>query len=134
MAGMNDTEALFERYLEAQRNKDLDGLEALWHSDGRGIHPLRPDRGWHGAATNRRLWAAMWEGNPDGRFEVVASAVTPERIFLEARIELPDGTLVPSVTVFEVEDGKFRECRVYTDIPKHDGVRIDDFIADPQQA
>jgi hypothetical protein len=128
---VHDTAELFERYLQAQRAKDLDALASLWHEDCVGIHPLRPDRGWRGVDANRRLWASIWESNPDGRFEVVASAVTPDRIFLEASIELPDGTMVPSITVFEVDDGKFRECRVYTDLPKRDGVPIDEFIVDP---
>jgi hypothetical protein len=128
---VGDADELFERYLAAQRAKDLDGLRVLWHDDSVGIHPLRPDRGWRGNDTNQRLWATMWESNPDARFEVVSSSVTPERVFLEARMELPDGTIVPSVTIFEIEDGKFRECRVYTDLPKRDGVPIDQFIADP---
>jgi hypothetical protein len=128
---MDDTSALFERYLQAQRAKDLRALGELWHADCVGIHPLRPDRGWQGLDANLRLWARIWGANPDGRFEVVSSALTPERIYLEARIELPDGTTVPSVTVFEVEDGKFRECRVYTDLPRRDDVAIDEFIDDP---
>jgi hypothetical protein len=44
-------------------------------------------------------------------------------------IELPDGTIIPSVNGFEVEDGRVRRARVYTDVPARDGVGIDAFIS-----
>ncbi|MBO0731576.1 MAG: nuclear transport factor 2 family protein [Acidimicrobiaceae bacterium] len=124
-----DTMAVFEKYLAASRAKDIDAMAACWHPDGKGIHPLRPDRGWRGREMFRRVWTLMWEDNPTARYEVVSTAVTDDRFFLEARMELPDGTTIPSVNVFEVEDGLIREVRVYTDMPASDGVSIDRFIS-----
>ena len=125
---MGDTAGLLERYLQASQNKDIDAMASCWHEDGRGVHPLRPNRGWQGLDAFRRVWTRMWEHNPTGRYEVVSTASAPDCFFLEARIELPDGRVVPSVNVFMVESGKIREVRVYTDIPVEDGVAIDDFI------
>jgi hypothetical protein len=40
---------------------------------------------------------------------------------------MADGTLVPCMNIFEVEDGKIRRGRVYTDRPTRDGMSIDAF-------
>jgi ketosteroid isomerase-like protein len=125
---MDDTADLLERYLRASQRKDIDAMAACWHEDCEGIHPLRPNRGWQGLDAFRRVWTRTWEHNPTGRYEVVSTAAAPGCFFLEARIELPDGRVVPSVNVFTVESGKIRQVRVYTDIPAEDGVAIDDFI------
>ncbi len=128
-AGSVDVSALLQRYLDASQNKDVDAMAACWHEDCEGIHPLRPDRGWRGIDGFRRVWARMWETNPTARYEVVSTSVSDDHFYLEARIELPDGTLLPSVNVFDVDGGKIRRVRVYTDMPARDGVAIDDFIA-----
>jgi ketosteroid isomerase-like protein len=125
---MDDTARLLERYLKASQNKDIDAMASCWHEDCEGVHPLRPNRGWQGLDAFRRVWTRMWEHNPTGRYEVVSTASAPDCFFIEARIELPDGRVVPSVNVFMVENGKIRQVRVYTDIPAEDGVAIDDFI------
>jgi hypothetical protein len=36
--------------------------------------------------------------------------------------------VVPCVSVFEVEDGQIRRARVYTDVPRHDGVSMDSWV------
>jgi ketosteroid isomerase-like protein len=125
---MDETNALFEKYLAASQNRDIDAMAACWHDDAEGIHPLRPDRGWHGIDGFRRVWTRMWENNPTGRYEVISAATTEGRFYIEAVIELPDGTAIPSVNIFEVDSGKIRQVRVYTDVPSRDGVAIDDFI------
>jgi hypothetical protein len=38
--------------------------------------------------------------------------------------------VIPCVTVFEVEDGMFRRARVYTDVPTHDGLSMNDWVVD----
>jgi SnoaL-like domain len=126
---MSATE-LYQRYIKAQRDRDITALMTCWHSDAVGIHPMRPDRGWEGVEANERIWLRMWQDNPNGTYEVVAVAITDERIFLETRISLPDGTIVPGVTILEVSGDKFSECRVYADIPVRDGVGIEVFSFD----
>lgn len=126
---MHDTAALAEAYIDASKRKDLEAMASCWHEDCEGIHPLRPDRRWEGRDGFLRVWSRMWAENPAGGYEVVSLGVTPERFFLEARIQLPDGTVVPSVNVFEVDGARIRQVRVYGDVPRRDGVAIDDFIS-----
>ncbi len=127
---MDDASALLERYLKAQEDKDLDALVSCWHTDVEVEHPMRPDRNWRGLDTYRRQWALIWERSPHSRFEVVSSAVVGDRVYLEALTEMSDGTMVPHMNILEVEDGKIRRARVYTDKPRRDGVDIDGFADD----
>lgn len=129
---MCSTTALFEKYLNASKSKDIETMASCWHDDCAGIHPLRPDRGWQGIDGFRRVWSRMWDSNPEARYEVISTALTDDHFYIEASIELPDGTMIPSVNVFEVEDGKIRRVRVYTDLPARDGVAIDDFISNTE--
>jgi hypothetical protein len=126
---MDGTADLLGRYLEASLRKDLEAMASCWHDDGEGIYPLRPDREWRGMDGFRRVWSRMWDQNPGSRYEVLATGAGAAHFFIEARIELPDGNLVPSVNVFEVTDGKIKTVRVYADLPTRDGVAIDDFIS-----
>lgn len=127
---MNDANAVLQRYLKAQEDRDLDALVSCWHTDVEVVHPLRPDRSWRGSDTYRRQWARIWEGNPTSRFEVVSTAVVGNRIYLETSIEHADGTMVPNMNILEVEDGKIRRGRAYTDKPVRDGVDMDGFVRD----
>ncbi len=125
---MNDAAAVLRRYLQAQQDKDIDALVSCWHPDIEAVHPLRPDRSWHGVDTYRRAWSRIWEQNPRSRFEVVSSAVVGDRIYLEALVEHGDGTMVPSMNILEVEGGQIRRARVYTDTPMRDGMDMDRFV------
>jgi limonene-1,2-epoxide hydrolase len=124
---MTQAEALLDRYLQAQRDKDLDALVSCWHPAVEIVHPMRPDRNWSGLDTYRRQWALIWERTPDSRFEVISTATVGDRVYLEALTEMSDGTMVPHMNIFEIEDGMIRRGRVYTDKPTHDGVDIDGF-------
>jgi ketosteroid isomerase-like protein len=124
---MDEAEAVLARYLKAQEDKDLDALVSCWHADIEAVHPLRPDRSWHGRETYHRQWARIWEHNPKSRFEVISAAVVGSRIYLDALVEHGDGTMVPCMNVLEVEDGQIRRARVFTDVPVHDGASMDDF-------
>jgi ketosteroid isomerase-like protein len=127
---VDDASALLERYLKAQEDKDLDALVSCWHTDVEVVHPMRPDRNWRGLDTYRRQWALIWERTPHSRFVVVSTAVVGDRVYLEALTEMSDGTMVPHMNIFEIEDGIIRRARVYTDKPTHDGVDIDQFADD----
>jgi ketosteroid isomerase-like protein len=124
----DDATAVLRRYLKAQQDKDLDALVSCWHPDIEVTHPMRPDRNWSGLDTYRRAWARIWEVNPRSRFEVISTAVSENRIYLEALVEHADGTMMPNMNILEVEDGKIRRGRVYTDRPMRDGVDMDNFV------
>jgi len=126
----DDAARVLQRYLKAQEDKDLDSLVSCWHPDVEVVHPLRPDRSWHGAETYRQAWALIWESNPQSRFDVVSADVVGNRIYLEAYVEHADGTMIPSMNILEVEGGRIRRGRVYTDRPVLDGVLLDDFVRD----
>jgi ketosteroid isomerase-like protein len=127
---MDDAAAVLSRYFDAQRDKDLESLVSCWHPDIEAVHPLRPDRSWKGLETYRRAWARIWESNPNSRFEVLSSEVVGNRIYLEALVEHADGTMVPNLNILEVQDGKIRRARVYTDVPVRDGLDMDGFVED----
>ncbi len=124
---MDDAQEVLARYLKAQQDKDLEALVSCWHADIEAVHPMRPDRSWRGQDTYRRQWTRIWEHQPNSRFEVVSTDVVGNRIYLDASIEHGDGTMVPCMTILDVEDGQIRRARVYTDIPVHDGTSMDDF-------
>jgi ketosteroid isomerase-like protein len=126
----DDAETVLRRYLKAQEDKDLEALMSCWHSDVEVTHPMRPDLSWRGLETYRRAWARIWEINPHSRFEVVSTAVAGNCIYLEALVEHADGTMVPNMNILEVEDGKIRRGRVYTDRPTRDGVSMNAFVRD----
>jgi limonene-1,2-epoxide hydrolase len=125
---VDDASAVLSRYLKAQEDKDLEALVSCWHASVETFHPLRPDRSWKGVDTYRRAWARIWDNNPRSRFEVVSSGVVGNRIYLEALVEHADGTMVPNMNILEVEDGKIRRARVYTDVPQRDGINMDTFV------
>jgi ketosteroid isomerase-like protein len=127
---VDDAAAVLSRYLRSQSTKDLDGLVSCWHDDVEVVHPLRPDRSWQGIDTYRRAWARIWANNPESRFEVLSADVVGDRIYLEALVEHADGTMVPNMNILEVEGGKIRRARVYTDVPRRDGVSLDTFVED----
>jgi ketosteroid isomerase-like protein len=125
---VDDASAVLRRYLKAQEDKDLEALVSCWHPGVETVHPLRPDRSWQGVDTYRRAWARIWDNNPRSRFELVSSGVVGNRIYLEALVEHADGTMVPNMNILEVEDGKIRRARVYTDVPQRDGINMDTFV------
>ena len=126
----DDAESVLRRYLEAQEDKDLEALVSCWHPDVEVTHPMRPDLSWRGLNTYRGAWARIWEANPHSRFEVVSTAISGNRIYLEALVEHADGTMMPNMNILEVENGKIRRGRVYTDRPTRDGVSMNAFVRD----
>lgn len=126
---MSDTAALLQGYLEASIAKDIDAMATFWHDDCEGIYPLRPGRRWEGIDGFREVWTRMWEHNPGGLYEVVSTGSGPDCFYIEARIQLPNSTLIPSVNAFDVEGGKIRRVRVYADVPRPDDGGIEQFIS-----
>jgi limonene-1,2-epoxide hydrolase len=122
-------EACLQRYIKAQEDFDLETLVSCWHPDVEIEHPLRPDRSWKGRETYRQVWSRQWKTGGH-RNEIISTAVVGNRVYLEAVVQHGDGTRVPNMNVFEIEDGMIRRGRVYTDVPTHDGVGITDFARD----
>jgi ketosteroid isomerase-like protein len=124
---VSEAEALLQRYLKAQADKDLDALVSCWHPDVYIEHPMRPDRNWSGLDTYRATWAMIWRLTPDSRFDVVSAAAIGDTVYLEALTEMSDGTMIPHMNVFTIKDGKIWRGRVYTDKPRSDGMSIEGY-------
>ncbi len=124
----DDATLVLQRYLKAQEDKDLDALVSCCDPDVEVVHPLRPDRSWRGVETYRQAWALIRERNRESRFEVVSADVVGNRIYIEAYVEHADGTMMPSMNILEVADGRIRRGRVFTDRLVLDGVPLGDFV------
>lgn len=125
---MDEAKAVLERYIKAQEEGDIEALVSCWHPEVEAVHPLRPDRSWQGRESYRRFWARQWSGSRRGRNTILIAEAVGSRIFLEGVTEHEDGTLVPNMNIFEIEDGMIRRARVYTDVPRSDGVSMDAFV------
>jgi hypothetical protein len=124
---LSDAEDVLRRYVNAKEERDLEALVACWADDIEAYHPLRPDRSWRGIDTYRRAWAAILS-NPEVPFELVHADVVGNRIYSETLTHHNDGRVVPCFSILEVENGKIRRARVYTDVPRHDGKSMDDWV------
>jgi hypothetical protein len=125
---MSEAEDVLRKYLKAQEDKDLESLVSCWADDIEAFHPLRPDRSWRGIDTYRRAWTRIYETQPNGRFDVLSADVVGNRIYLDILMEHGDGTMIPCMNIMEVENGKIRRVRVYTDVPTSDGQSMDNFV------
>ena len=126
---MDDAEAVLARFVKGQQEMDLDLLVSCWHEDCEVTHPLRPARSWRGAETFRQVTARIWANKPDRHWSLVASAVVGDTIFLETVTEHAEG-VTPLMGIMEVEDGKIRRGRMYTDNPINDGASMTEWVSD----
>ena len=125
---MKNAAAVLQRLVEALGAHDVDAAVSCWHTDVDVFHPLRPDRSYVGAAAFGRAVARSWAQTPPPAWELVSSGVVGDRIYLETLITRADGTATPCVSVLEVEEGKIRRGRIYTDVVVRDGVSMDSFV------
>jgi limonene-1,2-epoxide hydrolase len=125
-----DAAEVLARFVRGQQEMDLDLVVSCWHDDVEVEHPLRPDRSWKGADTFRTVTARIWSQNPERHWRLVASAIDGNTIFLETVTEHADGSVTPLMGIMEVEDGKIRRGRMYTDRPTRDGFSMVDWVRD----
>lgn len=109
--------AVGERLVAAMNAHDLDAFVALFHDDYRSEHPAHPGRAFAGSETVRANWRAMFEGVPDLRCDVVASAEDDTRSWIELRIHgtrVDGGALdLRGVVVSELRAGRIASARLY---------------------
>jgi limonene-1,2-epoxide hydrolase len=125
---MTDAETFLQRYVTAMNDKDLDALVSCWHTDVETTHLLHPDRSWRGADLYRRWMGQIFASNPGAHMEIQATAISGNTVFIESVTLHGDGSRTPCVGIFELEDGKVRRARVYTDVPSSDGVNMAAFV------
>jgi limonene-1,2-epoxide hydrolase len=125
---MTDAEAFLDQYVTSMTNKDLDTLVACWHPDAEATHLLHPDRSWSGADFYRKMMGQIFASNAGAHMEIQASAISGNTVFIESVTLHGDGSRTPCVGIFELEDGRVRHARVYTDVPSSDGVKMEQFV------
>jgi hypothetical protein len=124
----DDPETILQRLIKGHEEKDLEAVMSCWHPDIEAVHPMRPDRSWKGAETFRRFQKQIWDTDPDQHYRIVSCGVIGNVLYVESLTGHKDGTLVPCVSIQEVENGKVRRMRVYTDSPRHDGISMNAWV------
>jgi hypothetical protein len=125
---MDEAADCLQRWITGHEKKDLDMVMSCWHPDVDTQHMLRRDRSWHGNDVYRRAITRIWEKSAGGREVATATAVSGNMFFLETMTYHADGSVIPCVTIAEVEDGMIRRARVYTDVPSSDGKDMDSWV------
>ena len=120
---------VFERLHDAQNAHDLEAFLACFDSDYRSDQPVHPDRAFTGSEQVRRNWAAVFDGVPDFRAELVRSAQGEDATWQEwywhgTRV---DGTRLEmqGVTIFGVRDDRIVWGRLFMDEVDRSGAGID---------
>src|SRR5262249_10133780 len=109
---VDGADAVRQRYVKAFADRDLDLLVSCWHADVETTHIFRPALSWRGADFYRQIM----EHHLDRRdYKIVSTAVEGNRFYVEGLVEHGDGKVMPYAMCFEVEEGKIRRARVYTE-------------------
>ena len=123
---------VFERLHNAQNRHDLDAFVACFDSDYRSDQPVHPDRAFTGSEQVRRNWAAIFDGVPDFRAELVRSAHGEDAGWQEwywhgTRV---DGTRleIRGVTIFGIQDDHIVWARLYMEEVDRTGEGIDQAV------
>jgi ketosteroid isomerase-like protein len=109
--------AVLRRLQDATNAHDIEAIVGCFAPDYRNETPVHPARGFIGKEQVRRNWTQILTAVPDLSAEVVASAVSEEKVWSEweHRGTRPDGTahLMRGVIVFTVGDGVITSARFF---------------------
>ena len=118
-----------ERLNAAMNAHDIEAFVACFHEDYESEQPAHPDRAFRGREQVRRNWSAIFEGVPDFRAELVATAVVGDTEWSEWRWRGTqfDGTALDmaGVIVCGVRDGRLARARLYVESVEQGGAGID---------
>jgi ketosteroid isomerase-like protein len=108
---------IWERVTEAQNAHDAERMAACFAESYVSVQPTHPGRGFTGRARVLTNWSAVFDGVPDFRAEVVATAVDGEVEWAEVdwRGRHTDGSrfAMRGVVIATVRDGLIAEARLY---------------------
>jgi ketosteroid isomerase-like protein len=108
---------------------DLEAFLACFDDDYESEQPAHPDRAFHGRDQVRTNWAAVFDGVPDFRSELVRAAVDGEIAWSEWRWRgtQSDGAALDMVGVMVcgVRDGRMSWARLYMEPVEQAGAGID---------
>ena len=118
-----------ERLQAAMNAHDLDAFADCFAEDYDSRQPAHPDRAFRGRGQARSNWAAIFEGVPDFRAELVRHAVTGEVEWSEWSWHgtHADGSALEmaGVIVGGVRDGRLAWARLYVEPVERAGAGID---------
>jgi ketosteroid isomerase-like protein len=118
-----------ERLNAALNAHDLEAFLACFHPDYESEQPAHPDRAFQGREQVRTNWAAVFEGVPDFRSQLVRAAVDGDVVWSEWRWRgtQSDGSALDmaGVMVCDVRDGQMSSARLYIEPVEETGAGID---------
>jgi len=121
-----------ERLASRMNEHDVAGAAALIHQDYRSEQPAHPGRAFVGRAQMQANWAAMFEGVPDLRWEMVRSVQDGETVWTEwhwtGRRTDGEPFDVRGVTLFEVRQDQIVAGRLYMEDVVRDEAGIEDAV------
>jgi hypothetical protein len=126
------TADVLERLRDAQNRHDLDSFVDCFDPAYRSEQPVHPDRAFTGREQVRRNWAAVFDGVPDFRAELLGSAQAGDARWAEwywngTRV---DGTRLEmrGVTIFGVQHDRIVWGRLYLEDVDRSGGNIDQAV------
>jgi ketosteroid isomerase-like protein len=118
-----------ERLAAAMNAHDLDAFVDCFREDYESEQPAHPDRAFRGREQVRDNWAAIFEGVPDFRAELLRVAADRDTVWSEWRWRgtQSDGSLLDmaGVIVFGVTEGRIAWARLYVEPVEQAGPGID---------
>ena len=123
---------VLERLRDAQNRHDLDSFVDCFDPAYRSEQPVHPDRAFTGREQVRRNWAAVFDGVPDFRAELLGSAQAGAAHWAEwywhgTRV---DGTRLEmrGVTIFGIQHDRIVWGRLYLEDVDRSGGNIDQAV------
>jgi ketosteroid isomerase-like protein len=121
-----------KRLHDAQNRHDLDAMVDCFDPAYRSEQPVHPDRAFTGREQVRQNWAAVFDGVPDFRAELLRSAEVEDVHWAEWDWHgtRADGTRLEmrGVTIFGTQHGRILWGRLYMDDIDRSGRNIDQAV------
>ena len=121
-----------ERLHAAMNRHDLEAFLACLDPNYRSEQPAHPTRGFGGREQVEKNWSALFEGIPDFRAELLATAAAGDTVWSEWRWTGTRATQAPlemrGVTLFEIKNGRIVSGRLYMEEVEVAGVDIGETV------
>jgi ketosteroid isomerase-like protein len=121
-----------ERLHQAMNQHDVEAFLACIDPDYQSEQPAHPNRGFGGREQVEKNWSALFEGIPDFRAELLATAIDGDTLWSEWHWTGTRANEAPldmrGVTLFEVKNGRIVSGRLYMEEVEQGGADIDETV------
>ena len=121
-----------ERLHRAMNHHDLEAFLACFGPDYRSEQPAHPNRGFGGREQVEKNWSALFEGVPDFRAELLATATEGDTLWSEWHWTGTRANEAPldirGVTLFEIKNGRIVSGRLYMEEVEEASADIDETV------